>query len=149
MMKVCSKCKRNLDTSNFNWKFTGIRFSCYCKDCSRLYIRKHYLKHKKYYLLKASKRRIEVKLKYFQYVGRYLSSHPCVDCGEADILVLEFDHRDRNSKVAEISRIIKQTWAYKKLVEEISKCDVRCANCHRRKTAREDNSWKLTYAPVA
>ena len=62
----------------------------------------------------------------------FLKKHPCVDCGETELVVLEFDHvRDKKYT---ISQILFSTW---KLVKsEMDKCEVRCANCHRRKTAK-------------
>jgi len=66
----------------------------------------------------------------------YLATHPCVDCGEADPVVLEFDHRDGKEKVAPISRMASDAVALPLLVAEVEKCVVRCANCHRRRTAR-------------
>jgi hypothetical protein len=58
-----------------------------------------------------------------------------VDCGESDPIVLEFDHV-RGVKRGEISRL-KTMVSLETLAEEIAKCDVRCANCHRRKTHRD------------
>lgn len=64
----------------------------------------------------------------------YLSSHPCVDCGEADVVVLEFDHlRDKS---ADISNYANGGRTWPRVLSEIEKCDVCCANCHRRRTAR-------------
>lgn len=71
------------------------------------------------------------------YVAGYLSGHPCVDCGEKDPIVLEFDHRNRSLKRFNIADGIKRGMALKTVIEEIAKCDVRCANCHRRKTFAE------------
>ena len=85
----------------------------------------------------------------YAYIGPYLLNHPCVDCGEKDILVLQFDHRDRKMKEGEIRRIIQAGAPLEKVINEIKKCDIRCANCHRRKTEKENQSWKLKYAPVA
>lgn len=62
----------------------------------------------------------------------YLESHPCVDCGESDPVVLEFDHV-RGEKTRPVSILVK--WSWGRVVEEIEKCAVRCANCHRRVTA--------------
>lgn len=73
------------------------------------------------------------------YVRAYLEAHPCVDCSEADLVVLEFDHR--GDKVADVGRMIREGWALWRLVKEIAKCDVRCANCHRRKTAERHGGW--------
>lgn len=66
-------------------------------------------------------------------VYRYLMTHPCVDCGEADPIVLDFDHVS-GEKIDSISRLLRRSsWA--RIMSEIEKCEVRCANCHRRKTA--------------
>ena len=72
-----------------------------------------------------------------EYIREYLSQHPCVDCGEADPVVLEFDHRDPAAKAFNVGEAISKTWRWQVIEEEIAKCDVRCANCHRRRTARQ------------
>ena len=75
-----------------------------------------------------------------QYLISYLTSHPCTDCGETDIIVLEFDHIE--SKEIGISKAVNRGWSLKKIQNEIAKCVVRCANCHRRKTAKDFNWYK-------
>ena len=149
MSKSCPSCKRDLPFSYFNWKIKNVRLAVHCKECSRAYIREHYKRNRIYYLKKARRRNLEIYMKGHEYLGKYLLSHPCVDCGEKDILVLEFDHKEKSRKDGEISSIIRSTGSIKKLISEVSKCEVRCANCHRRKTARESKSWKLLWAPVA
>ena len=67
----------------------------------------------------------------------YLRLHPCVDCGESDIVVLEFDHlRDKTRNVS----YLIGTGEIPRIKEEIAKCDVVCANCHRRRTS-ERGGW--------
>ena len=149
MNKTCPHCKRTLALTDFNWKLKGEKRASYCKECSRKYIKNHYLRNRKYYLQKARSRNKQIRNRAYQYIASFMLSHPCVDCGEKDILVLEFDHRDRTRKSEDVSRIIRQTGSLEKLALEISKCDVRCANCHRKKTEKENNSGKLKYAPVA
>ena len=73
-----------------------------------------------------------------KWLYEYLLGHPCVDCGETDPVVLEFDHR-RGDKEIEISRAVNN-WSLPRLCEEITKCDVLCANCHARRTA-VDHGW--------
>jgi hypothetical protein len=68
-----------------------------------------------------------------QHVRSYLATHPCVDCGETDVIVLEFDHV-RGKKRDSISRMLACGVSVATIDKEIAKCDVRCANCHRRKT---------------
>jgi hypothetical protein len=63
----------------------------------------------------------------------YLLEHPCVDCGEADPVVLEFDHM--RDKVKAVSVLLSNGHEWKQILAEIEKCEVRCANCHRRRTA--------------
>ena len=71
----------------------------------------------------------------FDWLLQYLVEHPCVDCGERDILVLEFDHV-RGAKRDNVTRLARGGWALATVRLEVEKCDVRCANCHRRKTVR-------------
>lgn len=74
----------------------------------------------------------------------YLMKHPCVDCGEINPVVLEFDHI-RGKKVDTVSNLaFKLTSSIKKLTIEIQKCEVRCANCHRVRHAEKDqNNYRL------
>lgn len=69
-------------------------------------------------------------------IEAYLSEHPCVDCGEPDPVVLDFDHV-RGKKVACVSTMVRDSCSWNTIAAEIQKCEVRCANCHRRKTHRD------------
>lgn len=70
-------------------------------------------------------------------VFHYLTEHPCVDCGESDPVVLEFDHRDGEIKRLAIAQMIERRYSWESIMAEIAKCDVRCANCHRRRTSKQ------------
>jgi hypothetical protein len=74
------------------------------------------------------------------WVWGYLLEHPCVDCGENDIRVLEFDHRDPAEKQGAISRMVADRCSVSKIKAEVEKCDVRCANCHRRRSQDEGHA---------
>lgn len=79
---------------------------------------------------------------------RKLKSRPCMDCGGTfPPIVMDFDHRDGMTKMGNISNLIKR-WSWERLLAEVAKCDLICANCHRIRTARrsgwvEDNEILL------
>ncbi len=50
----------------------------------------------------------------------------CVECGSRTRL--EFDHRDPELKVDNVSRLCCRSWSV--IQTEIDKCDVRCRPCH-------------------
>ena len=102
------------------------------REKKRIYDRQRYADHPDKPGLKA---KMDERIKQArQYVWNYLLKHPCIDCGETDPIVLEFDHT-RGKKVDAVSNIVKRGFALTKIDIEIAKCDVRCANCHRRKTS--------------
>jgi hypothetical protein len=73
----------------------------------------------------------------------YLRDHPCVDCGERDPVVLDLDHvRD---KVANVSAMVYARRPWSVIAAEIAKCEVRCAKCHRRRTAERLGTFRLRH----
>ena len=78
-----------------------------------------------------------------QMVLDYLKTHSCVDCGESDIVVLQFDHV-RGKKIDSVCALVGRKRPLVKILAEIKKCDVRCANCHVRRTAKQHKWFKLT-----
>ena len=75
-------------------------------------------------------------------VMEFLLKNPCVDCGESDPLVLTFDHV-RGKKEGNVSNLVHQRRSWTIVKKEIDKCEVRCANCHTRKTSIQMNFWKI------
>ena len=65
-------------------------------------------------------------LKRREFLDNYRSEHPCF-CGESDLACLDFHHVD-GTKEGNVSTISGR----KKMMEEIAKCIVVCANCHRK-----------------
>jgi hypothetical protein len=106
----------------------------YCWMCCRIYARTHYRLNRDAYLVRTRKRHKRNREACRRFVREYLSTHPCVDCGETDPVVLDCDHRDRTTKTADVNRLIG-VGDVEKVRLEIAKCDVRCANCHRQRTA--------------
>lgn len=76
------------------------------------------------------------------YVRTYLQEHPCIDCGESDVCVLEFDHV-RGTKISDVSKMVWGSKPIEMIQDEIDKCDVRCANCHRRITQQRAHTCYL------
>lgn len=78
----------------------------------------------------------------YEQLAAYLLEHPCVDCGELDIVVLQFDHLPEFDKGFEIGRAITgSTRSWDSVMAEIAKCEVVCANCHTRRTAAR-SGWR-------
>jgi hypothetical protein len=143
-MKKCSRCSKVKEEGEFNFKVRSRNLRQYqCKDCTRKLIKSHYYRNKNYYLSKAKRRNTEFKLKIHGYLRSYLLNHPCIDCGETDLAVLEFDHKGDTDKFKAVSQMMRIQYPFEKILEEVDKCDVRCANCHRRKTAEQFKWYKL------
>ncbi len=142
-VKKCSRCKKEkIDTEfNFKNKAFGVRH-LHCKECTRLLIKNHYNKNKQYYLEKAATRNNKFKLEIHSFLRDFFKKRPCIDCGESDLRVLEFDHKNKFTKFKAVSSMIRLQFPIEKIKEEIEKCDVRCANCHRKKTARDFNWFR-------
>jgi hypothetical protein len=142
--RVCSKCKLMKDVAEFSFrsKSKGTRHS-YCLGCGRVFAKNHYSKNVLYYVRNARARRNEFINEINEKIFNFLETHPCVDCGEDDPVVLEFDHV-RGEKSYNVSTMGWLALAWDSVLKEIAKCEVRCANCHRRKTAERKGSYRHT-----
>lgn len=136
-MKKCLNCKEIKPLEEFQKRSSSKDGkTSLCKPCKRQYDNEHYKTHphRSKYIRDNQKNRI---LETNNYIKQYLTEHPCVDCGERDIVVLEFDHiAEKRENISILKR-----YSLAAVKREIAKCEVRCANCHRRKTAKQFN-WK-------
>jgi hypothetical protein len=71
-----------------------------------------------------------------------LAASRCVDCGINDPLILEFDHV--GEKRANVCVLAWGEYSLRTLEREIAQCQVRCCNCHRRRTAEADGWFRAT-----
>jgi hypothetical protein len=140
-MPTCFTCKENKSTDSFAMrnKATGKRHSV-CRLCQKEYRRNHYLANRKKYIEKAKTKHLSNVIRNKEHIAQHLRDNPCVDCGEKDIEVLQFDHiKPLNGPGGRIGNFI--SYSLKRLQEEMKKCDVRCANCHVRRSRRMQG-WK-------
>jgi hypothetical protein len=79
-----------------------------------------------------------------EVIGAFLLANPCIDCGETDLRVLDFDHRDSAEKSAEVMRLAQDGYSLNRVMAEVAKCDVRCRNCHAKITySRQGTTWRV------
>jgi hypothetical protein len=138
----CPGCNSDLDLDQFAWKniVKGIR-QTWCRECLKEANRVHYINNSQVYKDRAAKRNERVRAENKRKLYGYLSTHPCVDCGQTDIRCLEFDHV-HGEKSEDISRML-QNLPWPAIEAEIVKCEVRCANCHRIKTNERGGWWRF------
>jgi hypothetical protein len=127
--KTCSKCKVTKTVGEFNLKNTMTKiYQSYCRECGKRLTRSHYRNNKQQYL----DRNVRSYLKRRELV-RQMKSRACADCGiQYPYYVMDFDHREGETKEYELNRIERMT--LRAILRETEKCDVVCANCHRVRT---------------
>lgn len=150
MKKICSGCGQERDAErDFSWKYKdrGIR-NTRCRICQSQVSKQHYKNNKQSYVNRTRVRDVLVTEDNRRKLAEYFSCHPCVDCGEADISMLDFDHV-RGKKSDEISRMMSIGCSWSTIEAEIAKCEVRCANCHRIRESKKNGSWRqlLGFSP--
>jgi hypothetical protein len=139
-MKKCPRCKEFLDKSNFGINITkkdGLQ--AYCNECMKKYRLEHYRNNKEaHYIRNSKKRKI-----FSNYILSIKNNTPCKDCGiiyNDEPWLTEFDHISKD-KVSSVGKL-RLMGNFKKLKNEISKCELVCLICHRRRTAKR-GLWRV------
>ncbi len=109
----------------------------WCRKCSAKSSARYYEANKAQHI----KRVAQTKKDRAQQVLEYLSTQKCADCPESDPVVLEFDHV-RGKKLMAVGAMVKNAFSWEAILKEIKKCEIRCANCHRRKTMKERKQFR-------
>jgi len=94
---------------------------------------KHYRENCEKIKARSKARNVSQRKKNKAFVNRVKRMHNCVDCGEDNPVVLDFDHV-KGYKRGNISDMARWSYSLETIKEEIRKCEIRCANCHRKKT---------------
>ena len=149
-MKLCSTCKKSKPKKDFyrnKAKKDGRQYSC--KLCQKNY-------HKNKWYISKKKERIEQvkayklhkrRVNYRRVIKDYFSKG-CIDCGQKDIRVLEFDHvrgvkkRLKHRRGEGVSYLLMSGYSWSVVKAEIDKCEVRCCNCHKLRTYKQFNYLK-------
>lgn len=138
--KICTKCQEEKSLDSFrNYKRSKDGKVNWCKPCFKQHEKDHY-KSNPERRKKTRERQTSYTAVNRQFVYDYLAQHPCEICAEPDIIVLEFDHLPEFKKKINVSDAISR-YGPEMLKEEIAKCRVLCANCHRRHTAKQQSWW--------
>ena len=133
-LRKCGRCGQLKPTSDYAWrrKARG-QLDNYCRPCRATYKHEHYTKHRALYVVQAQRRKQALALERAVLIVGILRKRPCADCDETDPIVLEFDHL--GDKTFDVAKGLRDH-SWQAVLDEIAKCDVVCANCHRRRTAK-------------
>lgn len=103
-----------------------------CKECQTRYNQAWYIKNKEAQLARCTERRKRVGNEVKEFI-RLEKSKPCTDCKNAfPPCAMDFDHlRD---KLVDLNVAVKRNWPIERVKEEIAKCELVCAVCHRIRT---------------
>lgn len=112
-MKKCSGCGLEKPDNEFYWKNRNhTKLNSKCKLCSNA-------------------RMTQLRRERYKKVQNYKSSVGCKICGEKRPWVLDLHHREGEKKERNISDMLRKNISWEKILKELTKCDVLCANCHR------------------
>lgn len=125
-MKICFNCKINKDETDFFKKAAakdGLQPNC--KICANKYY------EKKGVVTKYIERNKKTRSRNKALLGEYKSRLCCTQCGETHPACLDFHHKDTN-KFKDVADMAASTYKWENILNEIQKCIVLCANCHRK-----------------
>jgi hypothetical protein len=146
-MKRCSSCKEEKEEHDFFYKNKQkARRHEQCKLCyaskRKSYYTEHYQKYKDIYKARARTRKKRVQEELKKKLLHYLADKACVTCGITDPRVLDFDHINTKDKSFTIARALADSRCWEVILNEIAKCQILCANCHRIRTAEQFNWYR-------
>jgi hypothetical protein len=140
-LRRCGRCGEEKPADDFAWRRRRrLQRDSLCRPCRSAYGREHYEANRQRYIDQARVAKAARRLKRTRFLIEFFKTHPCADCGERDPVVLEFDHIE--AKSFDIAQALPDR-KWRTILDEMAKCEVVCANCHRRRTARRRGAMRV------
>lgn len=146
--KICSSCNKLKSDKDFFFRDkSNNKLHSQCKTCytekRRVTYKRHYHKYGDQYRLRAVARKRIVKADLRNKMLKYLYDKNCAICGISDIRVLDFDHINPKTKDFSVAKGLSNLYTWDKILVEIDKCRILCANCHRIVTSEQQAWYKV------
>jgi len=138
----CRTCDLDKPVNQFAWKVKNKKKQSSCKDCHNEWSKQHYQDNKAKVIRRSIENNQKVATENQRKMCKYLLDKMCIDCGENNLLVLDFDHL--SNKEYNVARMLSFC-SWNSILKEIEKCEVVCANCHRKRTQERANSYRFRF----
>jgi hypothetical protein len=144
-LRRCGRCGVSKPLEEFSPRKKG-GWQGYCRPCHKAYKHENYLRNRDRFIARALAHQQQLRA-----TIRAAKNRPCADCGqEYPPYVMDFDHREGETKVCNVSALhAERRVSMKKLLAEIAKCDLVCANCHRERTHQRNKQKKAARVGVS
>lgn len=103
-------------------------------DKRKAYSREHYKRHREKHIAQARRRSDKHRAEMRRFLWLYKEAAGCAACPERDPVCLDFHHMDDDKEI-DIANAAHRGWGFSRILAEIDKCVVLCANCHRKEHA--------------
>lgn len=133
MKKECASCKQAKCLTEF-WKRERAKdgYNSSCINCVRIQNQSSYKNHWAKNRKRIDSNNFIITEKLREQCNQIKHSIGCLFCKESDPVCLDFHHKDKTTKVLGVSNMIGRHRPWSVIENEISKCVVICANCHRK-----------------
>ena len=140
--KKCTDCGETKDVCEFNHK-TKTQYSSKCKKCNKEYQKQYYVNNKDVVINRNKANRTSLQ----EWLSSYKQTLKCSICDETHPACLDFHHlKDKEFNIADAIRL---RYSIKRVKKEIEKCEVLCANCHRKLHWYESRTGRLVVKDAA
>src|SRR5688572_3945983 len=142
IMNYCTKCEKDKPTTDFYRRGAG--FQPWCKLCRKGLDAQRY-QERRLEFAERNRRRNQAVIEW----GRSLKEgKPCTDCGISyHPVAMQWDHLPGTTKILPLASMARAGWSKKRILEEIAKCELVCANCHAVRTHTRRAVAQLGSAP--
>ena len=128
-MRHCGRC--DLDKPDGDFHRRGSKHQSWCKACRKEYDATYWRRTREARLSMRKNHRQEL----LEWYRSLKTGRPCADCGGVlPHAAMQWDHLPGSLKRREVSMLVLRGFRRATILDEISKCELVCANCHAVRT---------------